>query len=102
MREKHSERCCHKYDYAMLYGLMEVVEGRYILISAPEVGVFKEYLMVAQNDDKGIEIDLDTCDRLPYKLVYGALMFHGIDGKIVKKEVEELDFTEKFVSLLDD
>ena len=73
----HNENCSYKDVNAMLYALMEVVEDRFILISAQEVTVFNDYLQAAKENDKDIFIDFETCDKEPYQLVYGALMYHG-------------------------
>lgn len=75
----HSEDCYYKDEDALLYALMQVAEDKYILISANEVSVFDDYLEAAKDNDRGIDIDLDTCDKEPYQLVYGSLLFHDID-----------------------
>ena len=89
MHNEHNENCCYK-DKNVLYALFEVMEGKHILISAKEVSVFDDYLRLAQDNDNDISIDLDTCDKEPFQLVYGALMFHEIETEKVIEDVNGL------------
>ena len=75
MKIKINECTCQ--DKAMLYALVQITDEARVLLSAEELVVFDDYLKAAKEEDKGIIVDMDTCDNEPYQLVYGAMMFHG-------------------------
>lgn len=75
-QNKHSEKCRYNEDSKMLYALMEVKEGDYVLMSVTEVSKFEEYLTFARNDDRDVSYDLESNDAVPYKIVYGGLLLN--------------------------
>lgn len=87
---KHAESCCYVAGDNLLYALMNVTEDKQILISAYEVSLFDKYLDLAKEKDKDIHIDLDSCENIPYIIMYGGLMFHDIKWEHVRNYAENL------------
>lgn len=86
--ENHSKKCPYKDTDALLYCLLEIIENKRILIAASEIEMFDTYLELAKDKDSGIEIDMDSCDTVPYQIVYGGLMYYDNDWNKVKKYAE--------------
>ena len=84
MRNELSENCPYKDAEAVLYALMQVTDDVKIIISASETSVYNNYLHSAKNKDADISIDFETCDEVPYQLVYGSLIFHDIEWEELK------------------
>lgn len=72
--EGHSECCRYNDDDMLLYAYMQLTDTFMALVSANEVALFDDLLEAANNSDKNLTVDMDTCDSLPYKIIYGAVM----------------------------
>ncbi len=87
----HNKNCYYKDTDAMLYCLMQITENKEILIAASEILLFDTYLNLAKQYDKGICIDMDTCDSEAYQIVYGGLMYtDDKEWSEIKKYAENL------------
>ena len=73
---KDSHICRYRDTDKLQYVLMEIMEGKEMLIAAEEFPLFDRYLDYANNEDKEVVIDFNQPDREPYKLVYGGMLLN--------------------------
>lgn len=83
----HSEQCCYKDTDKLIYAFMQITNEEKVIVSATEMNFFEKYLDLAKNKDKGVRVDMDTCDNPGHKhLVYGGMMFDSNKRSLEKLE----------------
>ena len=70
----HSGECRYSDDDMLLYAYMQVTDDYMALVSANEVSLFDDLLKAAHDKDANLILDEDTCENIPYKIIYGAIM----------------------------
>lgn len=74
----------------LAYTIVDINDSTSILASAEEMINYNQYLKSAKNNDKNIKIDFDTCDNVPYQIVYGSILYHNDNKDDVIEYVNDL------------